>query len=406
MIFEKKRLLVLDVRMRGITLKKRSVVMIFAAAAAIIAGTTISGCSLSEQTYRVPVYSADSDGSVGLLTYTANGNDIVVTDYTLAQIGIVVPDEIDGKRVAEIADSAVSTSDATASVVIMRDSDEKNDYDLRAGYHVVQNYFDDVDVCFLNAEYIYDEKEDGELVITGWSISPETLSWPEGVTEIGSYAFSGENISELSIPSTVTKIGAHAFYNCTELKEIYIAGDNGAAGKADLSSVREIGDWAFGGCEKLTDVKLSDSLIKIGTGAFSRCSDISAIDIPVSVESIGEYAFNRCSSLESINIADDNKVYTDDDGVLYNKSMTEILKFPEGKPGDYKIPDGVQTIGTSALSCENRLEIPKSIKYIGNRALYGRAYYGDNIPRGVVDMDLPIFSDNMSSDCVILDARY
>ena len=97
MIFEKKRLLVLDVRMRGITLKKRSVVMIFAAAAAIIAGTTISGCSLSEQTYRVPVYSADSDGSVGLLTYTANGNDIVVTDYTLAQIGIVVPDEIDGK---------------------------------------------------------------------------------------------------------------------------------------------------------------------------------------------------------------------------------------------------------------------------------------------------------------------
>ena len=111
--------------MRGITLKKRSVVIIFAAAAAIIAGTTISGCSLSEQTYRVPVYSADSDGSVGLITYTANGNDIVVTDYTLAQIGIVVPDEIDGKRVAEIADSAVSISDATASVVIMRDSDEK-----------------------------------------------------------------------------------------------------------------------------------------------------------------------------------------------------------------------------------------------------------------------------------------
>ncbi len=382
-------------------MNKKSVIMMFSAATIIMAGSALTGCSLSEQTYQIPVYSADYDGSVGLLTYTVNENDIVVTDYTLASIGIVVPDELDGKKVAEIADNAASTSETTASVVIMRDSNEKNDYDLSSGYYVAQNYFDNTDVCFFNAEYTYDEKENGELVITGWSISPVTKSWPEGITEIGCYAFSKENISELSIPSSVTKIGNHAFFNCTELKQITIAGNNNT-GKTDLSSICEIGDWAFGGCEKLSEVKLSDSLTKIGTGAFSRCSELSIIDIPASVQSIGECAFNKCSRLESINVADDNKFYTDDDGVLYNKSMTEILKFPQGKIGNYKIPEGVQAIGPSALSCGNSFEFPNSIKYIGKRALYGRTYRGDTITRRVVDIDLPIYTDDMKYDYEIL----
>ena len=55
------------------------------------------------------------------------------------------------------------------------------------------------------------------------------------------------------------------------------------------------------------------------------------IDIPDSVRVVWESAFDGCSALQSINVGENNEQYTSIDGVLFNKKLTSIIKFPQGK---------------------------------------------------------------------------
>ncbi|MBP5177082.1 MAG: leucine-rich repeat domain-containing protein, partial [Clostridia bacterium] len=65
--------------------------------------------------------------------------------------------------------------------------------------------------------------------------------------------------------------------------------------------VTDIGDYAFAGCSGLTSVNVAGSVTSIGEGAFSSCSGLTSIIIPNSVTSIGNWAFRNCSGLTSVN---------------------------------------------------------------------------------------------------------
>ena len=90
--------------------------------------------------------------------------------------------------------------------------------------------------------------------------------------------------------------------------------------------------------------------------AFQSCKALTSITIPNSVEFIHPYAFANCESLKSIIVDDDNKCYTSFDGVLFNKSMTSIIKYPKAKENiSYIIPYKVRSIGDSAFEGSNIL---------------------------------------------------
>jgi hypothetical protein len=70
-------------------------------------------------------------------------------------------------------------------------------------------------------------------------------------------------------------------------------------------------------------------------------------------------------------VAPTNAVYSSIDGVLFNKSQTELLYYPGGRIGIYSIPAGVTDIGDSAFAaCDGitSVEIPQSVTRIGNHA--------------------------------------
>ena len=80
-----------------------------------------------------------------------------------------------------------------------------------------------------------------------------------------------------------------AFENCSSLTSITIP-----------ESVTIIGSYAFRGCSSLTSITIPDSVTSIGDYAFWLCNSLANITIPESVTSLGESAFVGCLSLESV----------------------------------------------------------------------------------------------------------
>ncbi|MBR6275639.1 MAG: leucine-rich repeat protein [Prevotella sp.] len=161
-----------------------------------------------------------------------------------------------------------------------------------------------------------------------------------GVTSIGEKAFCNSDLMSVTIPASVTSIGAKAFYNCLSLGSITFASGS--------------------------------QLTTIGESAFESCKGLPSVDIPASVTSIGNDVFEDCSVLTSITVADGNEYYSDDNGVLFNKEKTTLIKYPERKAVDpYTIPASVTSIGDGAFKNCSKLKsvtIPASVTSIGDDA--------------------------------------
>ena len=143
--------------------------------------------------------------------------------------------------------------------------------------------------------------------------------------------------------------------------------------KYTLSDPTSIGDSAFYGCSGMTSVIIPNSVTSIGYGAFEECAGLTSIDIPNSVTSIRSFVFNNCSGLTAINVDENNTAYSSIDGVLFNKSQTELVLYPTGKQGAYTIPNSVTSIGDSAFYVCTGLtsvNIPDSVTSIGIGAFY------------------------------------
>ena len=145
---------------------------------------------------------------------------------------------------------------------------------------------------------------------------------------------------------------------CTPHFEI----QNGVLTKCRMSGVEEnvtvtipdgvtsIGKDAFGGCDALKSITIPDSVISIGDKVFAGCTTLENITIPNGVINIENYAFAGCNSLQSINVSEGNSNYLSCGGVLFDKSKSVLIKYPDGeKDTSYIIPDGVTSIGDFAF---------------------------------------------------------
>jgi len=172
---------------------------------------------------------------------------------------------------------------------------------------------------------------------TGWSV---TL--PNSITSIGNNAFQGcTGLTDVTIPGNVMSIGSNAFNGCTSLTDITIDTDKVAttsssnwgtifpASNLSVTFKKNIGDYAF--YFNSTDTRLASVTIAEG------------------VTSIGGNAFYNCTGLTSITVDANNQHYASQDGILYNKTKTEILLVPRRISGTVTIPESVTSIGKLSL---------------------------------------------------------
>ena len=117
---------------------------------------------------------------------------------------------------------------------------------------------------------------------------------PEGVTDIGKYAFQGcVGLQNVEVPSTLRTIGEGAFYGCFSLTEMNLSDD-----------VSKIGSYAFCGCRHLVQVRLSSSLRSIGDNAFDKCTLLKDVTFGEELELVGNAAFRGCAAMTSVKLPD------------------------------------------------------------------------------------------------------
>ena len=354
----------------------------------------------AEKTYDIYTYEVGLDGTI-IITYCKES----------ASGAITIPSEIDGKSVTSIGagafygctgltsitipDSVTSIGDGTfedctgLTSITIPNSVESIGSDAFAGCSSLTS----INVARGNNYYsgnngVLFNKKKTELIRYPEGKSQTSYTIPNSVTSIGDWAFRGcTGLTSITIPDSVTSIGDRAFAGCTGLTSITIP-----------DSVTSIGESAFAGCTGLTSVTLGNGVTSIEDEAFYECTGLTSITIPNSVESIGSDAFAGCSSLTSINVARGNNYYSGNNGVLFNKKKTELIRYPEGKSQtSYTIPNSVTSIGAGAFyGCTGltSITIPNSVTSIGEMAfLCCRSLTSITIPDSVTSIGYGTFAD-------------
>ncbi len=162
-----------------------------------------------------------------------------------------------------------------------------------------------------------------------------------------------------------------------------------------------IGDGVFSECHALLSVQIPDTVLTIEKGAFYHCDQLGSVFIPDYVTEIGDDPFNCCFSLRCIEVGADNPYYSSEDGVLYDKTKTKIVRFPASNPiTEFSIPYGVTVILPCAFKDARLLKslhLPDSVRDIGWWAFCNcRVLEKINIPSSVVEDVHGIFDYNES----------
>lgn len=244
-----------------------------------------------------------------------------------------------------------------------------------------------------------------ELICYPKGKTDEDFTVPDGVTKIMGLAFfQNPNIKTVTLPTSVSELdpytlapfaGYSAFTDCASLTAINVKSGNptfksvdGVVYSADdktlamypsgkemdpfivPSTVEHIAQSAFLYTKKLKNITISEGVKDIGAYAFKN-SGIKSASIPASVTSISDGVFVNCSNLETVDVASANTAYSSVDGVVFNKTVTDLIYYPTAKAGEYTVPGTVTTIKQS--SCEGtkkltKITLPPSVKTIEESA--------------------------------------
>lgn len=354
----------------------------------------VSAATVGNDTAVVSVNSTLTSGNYQYKVL--DDNTICISRYIGDETNATIPAKINGLTVTTIGKNAFAQTGLGCLNIPASITDIKPNAFKFSGFNKIEVDKNNLNYTSINGVLFSKDK----TVLLAYPKENSATSYiiPDGVKIIESTAFMGtSNLNSIVIPNGVTTIKENAFYLCSNLKNVSIP-----------TSVKSIGEYAFdfsactkenygyyiGNCLIGADNEINGNFtIKDGTrlvadSALREIDNLGNISIPASVEIIGDCAFLNFSSesLKNITVANENKYFSSENGVLFNKNKTELLCYPCGKnETTYTVPNTVTKLAKVSFSgCKlNKLNLPDNLKYIDESAFTETSLKTLSIPESV-----------------------
>ena len=349
-------------------------------------------------------------------SYTTSGSNATITSVSPATGAITIPATITYNNVAyrvnNIGFSAFRGCSGLTSVVIPDSVTYIGDSAFYLCSNLTRVVIPDSVIGIGDCAFSYCGLEDanGFVIVrnvlysySGWG---SVVTIPNGVTRIGNAAFldCGEDLTSVIIPDSVTSIGNYAFQWCSGLTTINIP-----------DSLNDIGEFVFVGCSGIKSfavsennqcyksvsgsllskdgstlivgvnddiLSMSESLTSIGDGAFWGFDRSTNMIIPNSVTNIGNSAFANSAKLADIYIAD--SVVSIEAGAFYGcGNLTNVTMCGDApRVGNYAFEDIASECVVRIPRQASGYEVDEDGKWQGMTVNYYGQYYG---PEFIID---------------------
>lgn len=357
-------------------------------------GVNVSVCSRMDSSSRVGkrgYYSLlGTSGTYGSQCFPAPAEEVKIFEYELDDAGhatitkycgnvyaLIIPEELDGYSVTAIGEQAFKGNGSLGSVVVPNKVES-------IGKEAFSGCGSLADVVLPeNKKYTFISEN-----LFAEDVSLSCVEIPKYVTEIQKRAFYHCGLTSMRLSEDITYIGEEAFYGCVRLSDLILPKyleKYGAACFGDCDSLQRVEIYKylkendyfpdyhamvdngvmrgmFYGCDNLKEVRFAGGVTRIASNLFNGCAGLEEITIPDTVTHIGLHAFNACTSLKKVNLPDSlTKI-----DVMAFRNCTSLESID--------IPDSVTEIWCRAFSgCSNLSEIhlPEKLKILGTQAFSG-----------------------------------
>lgn len=232
----------------------------------------------------------------------------------------------------------------------------------------------------------------------------DSVSLPEGITQIGSYAFKdNKSLRTIEIPDSVKFIGRRAFSGCTALKGVNFGTGLRAmehsvfSGCTALESVllpgtlKSVNVATFKSCTSLRELTFEEGVQRICESAFSNCRSLRNVAFPKSMQQLKYFAFGNCKALHSVSFQSEGDCSIDA-SCFYGTHSELHFHWPESAPYCEELNDGFFVDGSGILKqyfgTAKELLIPSSVQRIGRYAFAGnRTIESIKAPESVVEVE-------------------
>lgn len=205
-------------------------------------------------------------------------------------------------------------------------------------------------------------------------------------TAIGENMFEGcSKLTSITLKSG--SIAAYAFQNCANLSEVTFE-----------DTVSYIGTCAFFGTA-ISEITLPNGNITIGANAFANCASLQTVKLQAgtTLNLSSSSPFNGCNAFANYELIGTSNSYSEKDGVLYNKAETMLISVPSGH-GDFDLGGDVTAIGNAAYAGVNSISTV-DLSGIDPNKLGNYVFAGSSVETVILPDGLTAIPDGLFYGC-------
>ncbi len=309
------------------------------------------------------------------------------------------------ENVTSIGERAFSNCSSLTSITIPENVTSIGDYAFSGCSAMTEFIVNSNNPFYASHDGLLLNKEKTEIIAVSSTITSVVI--PSSITNIRNSAFNNNSaLTEFVVNSNNSNYASHEGLLLNKAKTKIIAVPEAITSVIIPSSVTELSGYAFSSCFALTEFIVDKNnpyyasyegllLNKSKTEILAVPRTITSVYIPSSVTKI--VSFSDCSSLTKIIVDGSNPYYASHDGLLLNKAKTEIIHAPQAIT-TANIPEGVIIIGWGAFQQRTALTsitIPRSVKAIATQAFCKTP----NLTTITIPTYVTTFGSHVFSDC-------